>query len=63
MKENNGFSKENSQLINETFSDYDLLNENHPILLESQINIDKPKLLCPRINPQESLSLQEKKLK
>lgn len=64
MKENNGFSKENSQLINETFSDYDLLNENHPILLESQINqSDKTQTIdAQEINPQESLSLQEKEI-
>ncbi len=64
MKESNGFSKENTQLINETFSDYNLLNEHHPILLEPQINqSDKTQTIhAQEINPQESLSLQEKEI-
>ena len=64
MKESNGFSKENTQLINETFSDYNLLNEHHPILLESQINqSDKTQTIhAQEINSQESLSLQEKEI-
>ncbi len=64
MKESNGFSKENTQLINETFSDYNLLNEHHPILLEPEINqSDKTQTIhAQEINPQESLSLQEKEI-
>ena len=64
MKEDANFNEENTQLINKIYSEYDDMQDSQTVLLPSQSDsTNEPRTIqAQEIEPQESLSLQDKEI-